>query len=561
MEITEYDYILTGFGTCASTLAYILGRDRNISVLIIEQGSNELNNRDLILNPYGVFNIQNFPNICKTLVTNAYKEGFDTRLSAYIGTTWGGGNSINYQVYDRGSRYNWDQLKQLNPVFDYDMILEQFWKKIENYSCSANPVSPVLHGFNGKFYLYSTPITILTNPLATAFQNVLQIPFSTDNNGNLENGTFPITIQQNIDCSQPDIFERSSMTLGYTQNIVNPDGSRKRPFSLTVKSNCFVDKIDIDPKSKKARGVFYISSSGCRKYVRAKKLVIVSAGALSSPTILQRSGVGSEALLSNYKIPVVLNNPNVGTHLKMHTGFTAVFTINKKVFDKIIGGKDNYLKTPIISYFSLTENSPPRKCYIHILGVDILVSQPSLLAQIENSYDKEKYGALTALCFETSPETSGYTRISGRSPLKPIDIRYDAFSDPRDLEVGQYILRTLEKVISQLTVTESGELIEPTLIFPRPEILDSPEKINDYLKSTTYLLYHYYGSCRMSNDASLGVVDSNMMVHGIKNLMVADGSVFFNGVESAGPSGMLSALGYSAGRIIKQKFGDGVITF
>lgn len=69
----------------------------------------------------------------------------------------------------------------------------------------------------------SLPQTVMTESLANAFQEVLQIPFSTDNNGDLENGTFNLTTQQNVNCTETSIFQRSTITIGYTQNIVNPN--------------------------------------------------------------------------------------------------------------------------------------------------------------------------------------------------------------------------------------------------------------------------------------------------------------------------------------------------
>jgi choline dehydrogenase-like flavoprotein len=148
----NYDFVIIGFGPAASTLAYMLGRDTTTSVLLLELGTNELENK-IVLDPYGVFAVQNFPNICTTTVTDTdfSPQSYGTRLQLYNGTTWGGGSSVNYQVYDRGSRFNWDRLRDFNPLFDYDLILKEFWLRVENYSCSPIKVNDKSHGLNGNF--------------------------------------------------------------------------------------------------------------------------------------------------------------------------------------------------------------------------------------------------------------------------------------------------------------------------------------------------------------------------------------------------------------------------
>lgn len=541
-----YDYIIIGYGPTSSTLSYILARDPNISVLLIELGTNELDN-ELVLNPYGVFIAQNFPNICETLNTNSNPQSFGTRFQLYRGSTWGGGSSVNYQVYDRGSRSNWNVLKTFNEVFDYDYLVDAFWTKVENYNCSKEMVVDNLHGFDGNYYQHISITTPLTQPLASGFYEILKIPFTSDSNGRIENGTFQITENQNVRCTSEDIFQRSTFTLGYTNKL---DSN-----ILIIKSGCLVDKIDIDLCTKKAKGVYYITSKGCYQYAKARKAVILGAGALSSPCILQRSGIGPYNLLESLNIPLVLNNTNVGSNLSIQYGFTAVFIINKKVYDEIIGGPDNYLQTSITAYFST--NEIPRQCYIHILSAAILTSQPALQAQIEGLYDPEEYGAVTALCWDLFPKTKGSVKITSPAPFVPADIQFDTYTDPDDLAVGRFMLLTLQKVINTLSTTPSGEMIDAKLIYPSPSVLESEDEMNTFLRSTTYIAYHYFQTCRISNSPIDGVVDKNLHVHGIQNLIVSDGSVLIDKSLGAGPSGQLTALGYSTATIIKQIYGNG----
>lgn len=552
-NVETYDYIVVGLGSSSSVLSYVLGKDQNITTLVLEFGSNELQNPE-ILNPYGAFTLENRPDIVNSNLSNTNFTSYSTRLELKSGSTWGGGSSVNYQVYSRGGESYWKKLETFNPVFGYNFLLQNFWKKTENYSCNQTEIDTNLHGLNGNYYQHIAKNTPLTQPLAQAFKNVMNLDYDTDCNGLRENGTFSIAENQDVFCSSPTIFQRSTMSLGYLQNIVQKNGDHKNPYKLTIKSRCFVDKLKYDPKSQKIIGVYYIYENK-RFYVQANKMVILGAGSLRTPNILERSGIGNPEILEKLSIPVNISNKNVGENLKIQYGFSSVFTISKDIWNKIEAGPENFFGTSIIAYFSNT--NLPRKCYFHILK-GILSPQPYIQEQIENSFDPEKEGPLTILCWNLQPETSGSVHITGQNVNSPFSLTYNAYNDSKDLETGRYMLNIIPQILSDLQKNDSN--IQPKLIFPSSTIYSSDKEMDNFLKASTYISYHYYSTCQMAFQSENGVVDQNCMVFGTKNLMICDGSVIMNQALDAGPSGQLSAFGYGCANIIYNNFADGNIS-
>lgn len=559
-----YDYVIIGFGACTSVVAYNLGRDSSVKTLILEKGTNQLNNPN-VLNPYKIGVLQNDTSITnQVLSTSNNTNGYGRNLLVKIGNTWGGGSSINYMVYDRGSSQEWSFMSKYNKVFDYNNLLENFWKKVEHYT--GEPIdTPEYHGYSGDYYQVVAKSNALTNYYVNGFKNVLGLNYYMDNNAFQEEGIFPATYQNKVNFNDPDpyAFTRSSFSIGYTQNIVYADGSPLPNSGLKIKSQCLVDKLDINKDTGKVIGVYYIEGD-VSKYVKVRKLVILGAGAYGSPAILQRSGIGNSNDLAPLGINTIINNNNVGNNLKIQYGLNLLTKVDKNISDNCPLNKYNYFAFGGLSYFPTIingkESELKRACYNFLLNL-VITQDSSVTGLAQKLYDSKTQTLMSYEAWSLSPYTKGNVKINSKDPLININYTYDTYSDSRDIDVSIYMLDTALKVINDMNEQAGKEII--SIAYPEnfSSYLVNRESKEVLLKSLPYPTNHPYGTCVISDNALTGVVDKNLHVFGLNNVMITDASVLCDNSVSAGTGSQLFALGHAASEIIKNMYGNGIITY
>lgn len=383
----------------------------------------------------------------------------------------------------------------------------------------------------------------------------------------LKNGNYYIThhlniCQQKVNFSDPNpvSFTRSTFPISYTQNLVYPDGNSLPNSNLTIYSNCIVDKLEIDKLTGIVTGVYYLQDDK-PKFVRVRKLVILSAGAYNTPAILLRSGIGNSNDLAPLGIKTIINNNNVGADFQNQYGSSFLLKVDKNIANKCPLNKFNFFAFPVSAYYPTVsngiENEDKRQCYSFIVNA-ALPLDASVTGLSQKLYDPNTQALMTYQSWTLAPFTRGKVKISSKDPTIEFDYTLDTYTDTRDLDINIYMLDTMNAVIADINKQAGSEII--SVAFPEnlSTYLSSRSGKEILLKSYPYPTNHPYGTCRIGNNLYDGVVDSNLHVFGLKNLMICDASILPNGFVSAGTGGQLYGVGYGASMIIKDLYGDGI---
>ena len=297
--MVEYDYVIIGAGSAGCVLANRLSADPDISVCVIEAGKKDTSL--LVRMPAGVGEL-----IGKTGPEN---WGFWTEPQQHLeqrklywprGKGWGGSSSINGMIYIRGHARDYDQWRQMGLAgWSYSDVLPYF-RKSEHFEGGADD----FHGENGPLWISQSP---LDNPVYRAFLAAGEeagYKRTQDFNGAQQEGFGPY--QRNIRKG-----ERWSASFAYLRPIV---GVRD---NLTVLSTGLVTKLIVE--KGQAKGVEVVSGKGKEtQIIHAAREVIVCAGAVQSPQILQLSGIGPADELAKHGIDVVCDAPDIGKNLQDH---------------------------------------------------------------------------------------------------------------------------------------------------------------------------------------------------------------------------------------------------
>ena len=290
----------------------------------------------------------------------------------------------------------------------------------------------------------------------------------------------------------------------------------------------------------------------------------MAAGAFNSPTILQRSGIGDSTLLSPLGINTIIDNKHVGANFKNQYGTSTLIKVDKNISNNCPLNKYNFFAFPAVSYFPYINNGKEgdfkRECYNFLLNA-VIVIDPSENGLAQTLYDSNTESLMSYQFWTLAPNTSGNVIIDTKDPTIQFNYTYDTYSDPRDLDVGIYMLDIMNECIADMN-KQAGKTIV-SIAYPDNYASYMKDRASKeiLLKSLPYGAYHPFGTCQIGHNADEGVVDSNLHVFGLNNLMICDASILINGTVSAGPGGQLFALGHCASEIIKNIYGDGIINY
>nr|CAH7718553.1 unnamed protein product [Callosobruchus chinensis] len=329
--------------------------------------------------------------------------------------------------------------------------------------------------------------------------------------------------------------------------------------NLKIRTEAHVTKILIRPGSKEAYGVEY-RKNGRMYHVIVKKEVILSAGGLNSPQILMLSGVGPRDQLEEFGIPVIKNLP-VGTIMYDHVTFLgAAFLINEPVGLEVLKyalDPQTYVdfmlhrKGPLTSFgimeavafvkTNLTEQNHPSRPDIELLFIPAQLSGDfgiffkrifNVNDELFNSHWKPLIGkpAFTVLPILLQPLSKGNVRLRSTNPFDTAKYTQNYFSDPDNLDIKRMIvaIREIQRIASQPSLKK----FEPKIVttpFPGCDIFafDSDEYWECAIRAIPGSLFHQQSTCRMGPTTSKdAVVDARLRVHGMRNLRVADISIF-----------------------------------
>ncbi len=494
----RYDYVGIGAGSAGYVVTSRLSEDPTTTVLLLEAGPPD--DREEIHIPAA------FPQLFKTECDWGYYTEPQTylnnrRLFWPRGKMLGGTSSHNAMIYIRGHRYIFDRWAEAgNEGWGYEDILPYF-KKSQNQERGASEY----HGVGG---LLNVADQRDTNALSCAFVDAcveIGHPRNDDFNGPMQEGCgyYQVTQKDGRRCSAATAFLRPAM---------------ERP-NLTVETNALATQVLFE--GPRVVGVAY-SHNGETKEVNINKEVILSGGAINSPQLLLLSGVGPADHLETLGIPVVVNLPGVGQNLQDHLSIflnyecTEPLSLANASSAAALLEYQHFRKGPLSSnvaeaggYFKLKPDLP-------LPDLQFFFGPTYFM---EHGFVQPEGHGFAFCPTLILPESRGSLSLRSRDALEHPLIQPNYLDSEVDMETlveGFKILRPLAQ--TKAFAPFVGEEVEPG-----PQV-QSDEEIREFIRNKVETLYHPVGSCKMGVD-SMAVVDSQLRVHGIQGLRVADASI------------------------------------
>ena len=502
MVVETYDYIIIGAGSAGSVLANRLSADTRRSVLLLEAGPAK---NFWSAFPIGYAKLINNPsaNWCFSSEPEASTNG--RKLPVPRGRLLGGSSSINGLVFVRGQSNDYNTWAQMgNRGWSYDDVLPYF-KRLENYEGGDD----FYRGRNGPLRITDPDEPgVLYDTIMAAAQQV-GIPRNSDYNG---------ATQEGIAMSQATISNGRRMSTAHC--YLDPIKNRK---NLKVSVNSHTTKLVLE--NKRCKGVLY-EIKGKQFQANARREVVISAGTINSPQILEISGIGNPEILRKIGIEINHVSPGVGQNLRDHYAprtrwkiGTPGATYNDKA--KGLGMMWQAMRYLITKKGMMGIPAAPMRAFIKTReGLD---APDGLLGWLPLLYDANYKLSKTSgvICYAHAmrPESTGHVHIASPDPKQAPKIRYNFLSTQLDIDTTINAVRTVRSIMTApiMDKLQVSEL--------KPGAMEtSDEQLLDWIKENGETTYHPVGTCKMGNDPN-AVVNQELKVRGINALRVADASI------------------------------------
>jgi choline dehydrogenase len=498
-----YDYIIIGAGSAGCVLANRLSKDPSNKVLLLEAGPKDSN--PMIHMPGGCAEVLKSDKLNWKFQSTPQKHLNGHVFEIPRGKTLGGSSSANGMVYIRGHASDYDDWAAAgNEGWSYADVLPYF-KGFEDQVRGADDY----HGSGGELHVTNAPSD---NPLFDNFVNAgveVGIPASDDFNGAEQEGIgrFQATIKGG---------KRWSSASAFLTPVLD------RP-NLTLMCNANVDSIVLE--GKKAVGV-NCTIKKKQQVFRANKEVVLSAGAIKSPHILQLSGIGDAADLKAAGIQCQHELTGVGKNLQDHLDIIMRFAINQPLsmngIDKfphnVKVAWDYFVHKKGVGSFNNIEGGGFVKSSPEIDRPDIqLHFVPCNLAGLTDALPPQ-HGVTIHACNLRPFSTGTVKPLSADAFAKP-EVDFNFMSDERD----QPVMIAGFRLLRQIMAANAWHGLVDDEIQPGTHV-ETDEQILAALGDTTETVYHPVGTCKMGSD-HLAVVDHELKVHGIEGLRIADASI------------------------------------
>jgi choline dehydrogenase len=507
-----YDYIIIGAGSAGCMLAKRLTENPAKRVLLIEAGKND--NYIWIHVPVGYLYCIDNPRADWRFKTAAEK-GLNGRSLLYPrGRVLGGCSSINGMIYMRGQEGDYASWVKAtgDDSWSWQNALRRY-KSFEDYHGAANQ----WHGKGGEWTVSQQR---LRWPIMDVFKKAAVetgIPASDDFNQG-----------DNFGVGYFDVSQRKGWRLNTSKAFLRDAAKRS---NLTVITEAMANKLLIDPSSKNCYGVQYIKDGKTTEVhcdIAHQGEVILSAGAIGSVQVLERSGIGSATHLNTLGIPVIADLPGVGENLQDHLQLRMIYKVNgiqtlntkaNSLLGKLFIGMEYVLKrsgpmsmapSQLGAFAYSSPDQPSANLEYHV--------QPLSLEKFGE--DLHSFNAITASVCNLRPTSRGSVHISSIDPEAPPVIAPNYLSTSEDRKIAADALRLTRKIVASSALKP----YTPDEYKPGKQY-QSDEELIKAAGDIGTTIFHPVGTCKMGRaDDPTAVLDSQLRVRGIHHLRVVDAS-------------------------------------
>ncbi|KAK8080997.1 hypothetical protein PG997_008815 [Apiospora hydei] len=557
-EIKKVDVIVAGGGTAGCIVAARLAEaNPALAVLVIEGGRNNADDPAVAHPLLFMSHLAPTSDTTRLYTGGAEPQIGDRQLAVPAGGILGGGSSVNMMQYTRAQRHDWDSWKAEGWSAD-EMI--PFLRKLETYQ---GPGKAEVHGDEGPIFV-SEGSYVAKRPQNEFIKAAAQLGYpehvdlqDLDSNNGVQRARRFVSADGG----------RSDTAHAYIHPKMKGEGGKYPNLHVLLKSQV----VRVLFEGQKAVGVEYRGNPKFQntpvRSVRAEKMVVLSAGTFGTPLILERSGVGDQAILEAAQAPVVAHIPGVGQNYQDHHLMTYTYktALNPdETADAIIAGRVDMGELLQSKASILGWNAQDITCKLRPNDAEVAALGPEFQAAYERDFkdnenkplammapasafpgpptpDMEPSQYYTVTAFTVYPYSRGHVHIKSSSdPDAPIDFATDFLADPLDVKKHVWVYKKQREIVRRMPSVYRGELpgthppfaadsgaallidYEPnTPTEAVKDIVYTPEDdavIEQWVRDKVGTTWHSLGTCAMAPLERGGVVDAKLGVHGLRNL-------------------------------------------